>query len=140
VAARSITMNEIAKEIEAKTGIKPNLSKNVINAMVEVAQEQIAQGRPFQIPKFIKLSHGYRPLLPKGRLVRNPQTGETEKASESRPASITVKATALSGLKQAAPSPTSKAGKPIADLAKERAKAAAERKAQREAEAQNDVA
>lgn len=131
---KGITLTEIAQEIEGKIGVKPNLVKNVIKALIEVAEEEIAQGHAFSIPGFFKLKHGYRPALKKGRLVRNPQTGEQEKAAEGRPASITVRATALAKMKKAAPSPTSKAGKPIAEEGKARAQAAAERKAQREAE------
>jgi nucleoid DNA-binding protein len=135
MAARSISMTEISKRIEGKIGVKPNLAKNVIHALQEVIEDEIAAGSPISIPGLVKFSHGYRPMLPKGREIRNPQTNEMTKATESRPASITVRATALKKVKQAAPSPTSKAGKPIADLGKERAKAAAARKKEREAEA-----
>ncbi len=135
MAEKSLSLTEIAHEIEAKTGIKPNLAKNVIKAMVEVAADEVAQGKPFTISGFIKLYHGYRPALKKGREVRDPSTGETKKAEEGKPAQITVKARVLATIKKAAPSPTSKAGKPIAEAGKERARLAAERKAQREAEA-----
>lgn len=134
MAAKSLSMTEIANLIEAKIGVKPNLVKNVIKALIEVLIEETAAGRSVSIPGLVKFSHGYKPALAKGRLVRNPQTGETEKAAAGRPAQITVKARALSKIKQAAPSPTSKAGKPIADAGKARATAAAERKKQREAE------
>lgn len=138
MAEKSITMREIAEEIEAKIGVKPNLAKNVIKALVEVAEDEIQAGHVFSIPRFVKFSHGYSPALKKGREVRDPSTGETKKAEEGRPAKIRVKARALAGLQQAAPSPTSKAGKPIAEAGKERARLAAERKAQREAEAEAD--
>jgi nucleoid DNA-binding protein len=135
MAEKSLTMTEIAQAIEDKIGVKPNLAKNVIKALIEVAEDEIAAGKPFTISGFFKLYHGYRPALKKGREIRNPQTGETEKAAEGKPARIVVRATPLSKVKKAAPSPTSKAGKPIADEGKARAAAAAERKAQREAEA-----
>jgi nucleoid DNA-binding protein len=135
VATKSINMTEITREIETKIGVKPNLAKNVIKALIEVAEDEIAKGKVFSIPGFVKLSHGYKPALKKGREVRDPSTGEIHKAAEGKPAEITVKARALAKVKKAAPSPTSKAGKPIAEEGKARAAAAAERKKQREAEA-----
>lgn len=132
---KGISLSEIAKEIEDKIGVKPNLTKNVIKALIEVAADEIEQGHVFTIPGFVKFRHGYRPALKKGREVRDPSTGETKKAEEGKPASIVVRASALAKIKKAAPSPTSKAGKPIAEEGKARAAAAAERKKQREAEA-----
>lgn len=134
MSIRSITMSEIASRIEQKTGVKPNLSKNVIKAMQEVVAEEIAAGNPVTLSGFVKFSHGYKAPLKKGREVRDPKTGETHKAESGRPAEITVRARVLTNLKSAAPSPTSKAGKPIVEAAKARAAAAAQRKAEREAE------
>lgn len=133
MSQKAMSLTEIASSIEEKTGVKPNLAKSVIKALVEVAEDEIAEGRPFAITGFIKLSHGYKPALKKGRIVRDPSTGETKKAEEGRPAQITVKARALARVKKAAPSPTSKAGKPIAEDAKARSAAAAARRAEREA-------
>lgn len=135
MAERAKSVTDIAKAIEEITGVKPNLTKNVIKALIEVAEHEIGEGRPFTIPGLVKLSHGFKPALKKGRLVRDPRTGETSKAPEGRPASITVKARPLAKIKQAAPSPTSKAGKPIAEAGKARAEAAAQRKAEKEKEA-----
>lgn len=133
MSEKSITFNEIAKRIEDKTGVKPNLAKNVVKALQEVVADEISAGRPVTLTGFVKFSHGFKPALRKGREVRDPSTGATRKAEEGRPASLSVKARALRNLQAAVPTPTSKAGKPIADAAKARANAAAARKAEREA-------
>ena len=62
----SLTKNEIAREIEAITGVKPTLAKNVLDALAQLAEEEIAAGEDFTIPGVVKLSFRYTAPQKKG--------------------------------------------------------------------------
>lgn len=112
MATKSITARAIALEVEARTGIKPNLAENVIACLAEIAADELASGREFKIPGVVKLRLSYQPRKGK-REVRNPQTGEMMMA-EPKPANIGVRASVMPKMRLNGPSPTSKVGKEIA--------------------------
>jgi nucleoid DNA-binding protein len=64
-----LTKNEIAKRVETITGVKPNLTKNVIDAIGEVLVEEVSAGRDFSLPGIVRISHGYTPPRRKGDVV-----------------------------------------------------------------------
>jgi len=120
-------------EIEERTGIKPNLAKNVLNAMAEVATETIMNGDAFTVPGIAKLDWAYRKPLKKGE---NYKKGDTrvnnitkeesiaEADSPARKASVRLKAAPVGAVKKDVPKPrdeaaqrkflTTKAGKHVA--------------------------
>jgi nucleoid DNA-binding protein len=61
-----LTQGDIAREIEHRTGIKPNLSKNVLNTLIEIAAEEIAAGEGFAVPGLVKFDFRYSPAYRKG--------------------------------------------------------------------------
>jgi nucleoid DNA-binding protein len=61
-----LTKTHIAQVIEAMTGVKPNLVKNVLDALAELALDEISQGEDFTVPGIAKLSYSYRAPQKKG--------------------------------------------------------------------------
>jgi len=61
-----LTKNDIAQEIEEMTGVKPNLVKNVMDAMAEIAADEVANGEDFAIPGIERIVWRYRKPQAKG--------------------------------------------------------------------------
>lgn len=113
---KPLTITGIAAEVEERMGVKPNLTKNILKCLADIAEYEVSQGRNFTLPGIGTVRLAYQPRKPK-REVRNPQTGETRMADPA-PAKIVVRARAHPRMKRAVPTPTSKAGKGIADAYK----------------------
>ena len=113
---KPLTVTGLAAEIETRIGVKPLLTKHIINVIGEIAEEEVAAGRQFTFPGVATVRLAYQPRKPK-REVRNPQTGETRMADPT-PAKIAIRARAHPKMKRAAPLPTSKGGKVIAQAYK----------------------
>jgi len=64
--ATSLTKHELALEVQEITGIKPNLVKNVFDAMAQVAAEEIEAGEDFTVPGIVRITWRYRPPQTKG--------------------------------------------------------------------------
>lgn len=113
MARKKLSPAAIALRVEEKIGVKPTLTKNVVKAIGEIAAEELLAGNDFAMPGIATVKLAYRPKKGK-RLVRNPQTGETSMA-DPKPAMIAVRAIPNAAMKRAAPSPTTKAGRVVAD-------------------------
>jgi len=62
----SLTKHELALEVQEMTGIKPNLVKSVMDAIAEVAADEIALGEDFTVPGICRITWRYRPPQVKG--------------------------------------------------------------------------
>ena len=114
--ASRLTINTLAQEIEARIGVKPVLSKNIIKCIADIAEEEVVAGYDFKFPGLATVRLAYQPKKGK-RMVRNPQTGES-RMGDPVPAKIAVRTRPDPRMKRAAPSPTSKAGTVIANAYK----------------------
>lgn len=61
-----LTKNEIAAKVEQRTGVKPTLTKNVLDAVAVIAAEHIGEGNDLTIPGLVKFAYGYRAPAPRG--------------------------------------------------------------------------
>lgn len=61
-----LSKNEIARAIEARTGVKPALVKNVLDALAAVAAEEVSGGEDFTVPGVARISYSYRKPAGKG--------------------------------------------------------------------------
>ncbi len=87
-------------KIAEHTGLGKKEVLAVLEAVVEVAGEQLGKKGPgvFVLPNMIKLTRKVRPATP-ARKGKNPFTGE-ETTFKAKPASVTVKGTALKKFKE----------------------------------------
>jgi nucleoid DNA-binding protein len=124
-----ITKTELAREIEAETGIKFNLVKHVLDSMAEIAQAELAAGEDFTVPGIARISWAYTKPLTKGEKYTKGETyvgfGGVEQTAEAdskpRKAAVKLKAQPTANIKRLAPSKdtmgrflTTKVGKAIA--------------------------
>jgi len=79
-----LTKNDIAQEIEEMTGVKPNLVKNVMDAMAEIAADEVANGEDFAIPGIARIVWRYRKPQAKGARWKKGEEVQT-KDSDSPP-------------------------------------------------------
>lgn len=61
-----LTKSEIAYQVEDITGIKPNLTKAVIDALATIAVKEISSGEDFSLPGVVRFKWGYTKPLDKG--------------------------------------------------------------------------
>jgi hypothetical protein len=124
-----LSKTELARDIEALTGIKFNLVKHVFDAMAEIAADEISRGEDFTIPGVARISWSYTKPLAKGEKYTKGTTyvgfGGVETVAEAdskaRKASTRLKAAPAAPIKRLAPSKdtmgrflTTKTGKAIA--------------------------
>lgn len=94
--SKHVTQKEIADRIEEITGVKPNLSKSVLKALAQVAQEEVAAGNDFTIPGVARIIWRFRKPMKKGErwskgdLVQGFGGSEEIKETDSPP--VTAKA------------------------------------------------
>jgi len=77
---------EIVAQIEDLTGVKPGLSKAVLDALATIAAEEIAAGNDFTVPGVVRLSWRYKPSRKKGEAYKKGETYMTpggEKVAEA---------------------------------------------------------
>jgi nucleoid DNA-binding protein len=123
---------EIAAQIEELTGIKPNLTKSVLDALAEIAADEIAAGEDFTVPGIARLSWRYKAARKKGEGYKKGETYMTpggEKVAEAdspaRKASVRLAAAPTGEVGRVRPKRaemgrflTTKAGKNIAGRSK----------------------
>jgi len=114
-----IRMRELVQATSDEMGISTRDIREIVNVFFETIGAELGKGNEITISPYVKFAHTYVMPVKKGTMVRNPLTG-TEQPSAGRPAKIRIRARALKGLQSMAPGPSSKAGKPIADAAKEK--------------------
>lgn len=114
-----VTMPSLVRETATELGLPASRVKEVVETFFDTVAIELEDGNDVRIGTYIKLSHRYQFPVKKGTMTRNPATGENV-PSPGRPAKIRIGARALKSLQDAAPNPTTKAGKPIADKAKEK--------------------
>jgi nucleoid DNA-binding protein len=86
--------------------------KGVVETFFEYVLDELNAGNQVNITPYIAFRFGYKPPIKKGTMVMNPFEGK-KVPSAGRAASIIVKARLLKEIKEAAPSPGSKAGKEL---------------------------
>jgi nucleoid DNA-binding protein len=119
-----ITMTALVRDTADEVGMTRKQVKEVVDAFFETVALELEDGNDVRVGTYLKLTHRYQFPVKKGTMVRNVATGE-QQPSPGRPAKIRIGARALKGLQDAAPAPTTKAGKPIADKAKAKRAASA---------------
>jgi len=112
-----INMTSLVRDTADELEMPQSEVRDVINTFFDTVALELEDGNDVRIGTFIKLTQRYQFPVKKGTPGRNPATGEAM-LSPGRPAKIRIGARALKSFQESAPSPTSKAGKPIADLAK----------------------
>jgi nucleoid DNA-binding protein len=102
--------NELAREIENRTGVKPNLAKRVMDTMAEICREELEKGEDFTVPGISKVFYRYTPARKKGETYKKGDTvkspaGErvAEEDSKPRKASIKLKAQPMPGVRRHMP-------------------------------------
>lgn len=87
--------------------------REIIAAIVCVAQEEIAAGEDFKIDGLCRVTYRYTTPRKKGEKYVNPITKETLTAEKARPAAIAIRAAPASPLKKLVPKINSKGGKAV---------------------------
>jgi nucleoid DNA-binding protein len=106
-----LTKNDIAREVEADTGLKPNLVKRVIDSIADIAADEISQGNDFTLPGLVRISYRYTAPRKKGESYRKGETyvgfGGVEQTAEAdskaRAAKIKLVATPATPVKKHMP-------------------------------------
>lgn len=107
-----LTKNQIADEVENMTGVKPQLVKNVLDAIATIGREEVGLGNDFTIPGLVKISWRFRKPSKKGERWKkgdereNRFTGEVAAAEEDSPevkAQVRLVAVPHAKLKSVAP-------------------------------------
>lgn len=114
-----VSLPALVRDTAEELGVPRTRVKEVIETFFDSVAIELEQGNDVRIGSWVKLTHRYQFPVKKGTMVRNVATGE-QQPSDGRPAKIRIGARALKELQDAAPSPTTRAGKPIADKAKEK--------------------
>jgi len=128
-------MTSLIRDTAAELELPAREVKNIVDTFFETIQLELEDGNEVRIGSFLKLGFAYVKPIKKGTLVRSPADGQSHPHA-GKPEGIRTKVRVLKSLREAAPAPNTKAGKPIADAAKakirqreararERAKAAA---------------
>jgi nucleoid DNA-binding protein len=107
-ASKVLTKSEIAQEVEEITGIKPNLVKNVIDAIAEIADDQLDAGYGFTLPGVATIKWAYTAARKKGEMYKKGETytgfGGVEQVAEAdskaRKQSIKLRAAPAPALKR----------------------------------------
>lgn len=62
----ALTKQQIANEIESRTGIKPTLAKRVIDELGNIIQEQVVAGNDVSIKGVVRIAYRYTAPRKKG--------------------------------------------------------------------------
>ena len=123
---RSITKSQLFSEVAdvanangAETIDEPEV-RAVLEALVEVVENEIANGFPVNVPGLVNFRLSFREAKPK-RLGRNPATGE-ELMLQPKPAEIKLRARPIRALSDCVPSTRSTVGREMAAQARRAAK------------------
>lgn len=84
-----MTFNEVTAEIEARTGIKRNLSRRVLKELGAIIQEKVPQGEKVSVPGVVTIGFGYTPPRRKGEEYAG-FGGEIVQADKARPEKLRV--------------------------------------------------
>lgn len=106
-----LTKNELAREVEAETGVKPNLVKNVLDAVAVIAQDEISRGNDFSVPGLVRIAWSYTKPRKKGEMFKKGETkvgfGGIETVAEAdspaRKPSVKLRAVPAAPIKAVAP-------------------------------------
>jgi nucleoid DNA-binding protein len=106
-----LTKTELAAAVEELTGVKPGLVKNVIDALAQICEEEIAEGYDFSLPGVAKISWRYTVPRAKGEMYKKGETytgfGGVEQTAEAdskaRKAAVRLVATPAPAVKRVAP-------------------------------------
>ena len=112
-----VTMTSLVRDTADELELPARRVKEIVDTFFDTIALELESGNAVRVGTWVKFSHRYQFPVKKGTMVRNVATGE-QQPSAGRPDKIRIGARALKGLQDAAPSPKSKGGKPIADLAK----------------------
>jgi nucleoid DNA-binding protein len=106
-----LTKTELALAVEEVTGVKKGLVKTVIDALAQIAEEEIADGYDFSMPGVARLSWKYTTPRAKGEMYKKGETytgfggveTTAEADSKARKASVRLVATPAPAVKKVAP-------------------------------------
>ena len=108
----NVRMPYLVREVSEELKVTQKDVKDVITLFFDIIAEELAEGNTVTVSPYVKFYFQAREPVKKGTMVMNPGLGEMV-PSAGRPASISVKASTLSGLKTSTPGVTSKVGKTI---------------------------
>jgi nucleoid DNA-binding protein len=69
-----LTKQDLAYEIEHRIGVKPQMTKNIMNCMAEIALEEIKAGEDFVVPGIVRITFNYRKAFKKGERFKKGET------------------------------------------------------------------
>jgi nucleoid DNA-binding protein len=106
-----LSKTELAQAVEELTGVKPGLSKSVMDALAQIAEEEISDGYDFSLPGICKISWRYTAPRVKGQMYKKGETyigfGGVEQTaavdSKARKAAVRLMATPATAIKRVAP-------------------------------------
>jgi nucleoid DNA-binding protein len=95
-----LSKNEIAEAVSAKCGVGKNLVKSVMDAMSDVATEQITRGEDFSVPGIARVSYAFSKPYRKGEKYIDPFTKEELTRTKNQAAKIRIRATPAPAIKR----------------------------------------
>src|SRR5262245_58242883 len=115
--ATAVTMTSLIRDTAAELQMSREEVKNVVDTFFETIQLELEDGNEVRVGSYLKFGFVYTKPIKKGAMVRSPVDGEMHPHA-GRPEGLKTRVRILKTLKDAAPAPNTKAGKPIADAAK----------------------
>ena len=61
-----LSKTDIVREVETRTGLKPNLTKRVMDTLAEICMDQIRAGEDFKMPGVATVKFDYKKAFKKG--------------------------------------------------------------------------
>jgi len=107
-----VRMPYLVEEVAAELDMNKRHVKIVLDTFFTIIADELAEGNEVAVSPYVQFRYRISPAVKKGTMVWNPGTGERQ-PSAGRPAKISIRATALSGLKKNVPVAGTKAGKAI---------------------------
>ena len=114
---KAVSMTSLIRDTATELQLPAREVKDIVETFFETVMLELEDGNEVRVGNYLKFGFTYVRPLKKGTLVRSPVDGEMH-PSNGRPESLVVKVRILKTMKEAAPAPNTKAGKPIADAAK----------------------
>lgn len=108
-----MTSSELYEELSSMTGTSKSIVKDVVKALGELAQSEVADGSNFNIPGVCRFAFSYTKPVKKGTKSINPFTKEEVVAAANKPGKLKLRVAMAAQVKRSAPSLTSKVGKTI---------------------------
>jgi len=107
-----ISMSDLVSSTGEELGISRADVRAIVNTFFEHVEAELSRGNEVTLTPYVAFRFRYSAPIKKGTMVRNPFDGSVN-PSAGRSAKLVVRARALKRVRDAAPGPSTKAGKPL---------------------------